>query len=324
MSIEVRSVQRLGLSSIVVTLPKQWARRLGLEPGKKVMLVDEGSSIRIIPLKEGEAGKIVLNAEKLPPEIVENAPICVYLSGLDSVKIITGNDPDLMVRMQRKALDLMGLHISPEEDGISLKVLLDPDKVDLSGLIKSLDTDVRGILSLLKEVLEGSSTSEDLQSKASFLIKSFFRKHYMILRYLSLRYPFHKDVVVSYQTALATSYIGFSVDLLGELIKTLSRYGSRLDDAGKEGIVELLDMFTEVFHHVTRLIVNPSVKRLIYALNLLHQARSRAEQLVFSSKSPINAAIVVRLDDAMRLLNISLYVVLCKILVEASETGSTK
>ncbi|MEB3845232.1 MAG: hypothetical protein LRS48_06110, partial [Desulfurococcales archaeon] len=112
--------------------------------------------------------------------------------------------------------------------------------------------------------------------------------------------------------------------LLGELIKTLSRYGSRLDDAGKEGIVELLDMFTEVFHHVTRLIVNPSVKRLIYALNLLHQARSRAEQLVFSSKSPINAAIVVRLDDAMRLLNISLYVVLCKILVEASETGSTK
>jgi len=40
MSMEVRRVQRLGSSSLVITLPKEWTRRLGIKPGDQILLYD--------------------------------------------------------------------------------------------------------------------------------------------------------------------------------------------------------------------------------------------------------------------------------------------
>ncbi len=51
MSISVtrRRIQRLGGSSLIVTLPKSWARKIGLRVGDEVVVVDEGDHLKILP-----------------------------------------------------------------------------------------------------------------------------------------------------------------------------------------------------------------------------------------------------------------------------------
>lgn len=44
-----RKIQRLGGSSLIVTIPKAWARRVGLKPGDNVIVIDDGDSLRIMP-----------------------------------------------------------------------------------------------------------------------------------------------------------------------------------------------------------------------------------------------------------------------------------
>jgi SpoVT / AbrB like domain. len=44
-----RRVQKLGGSSLIITLPKSWAKKLGLDVGDTLVIVDEGSYLKIFP-----------------------------------------------------------------------------------------------------------------------------------------------------------------------------------------------------------------------------------------------------------------------------------
>ncbi|MCX8165729.1 MAG: AbrB/MazE/SpoVT family DNA-binding domain-containing protein [Acidilobaceae archaeon] len=48
-SIAKRRIQKLGGSSLIVTLPKTWAKRYGLDVGDTVVVLDEGDHIKIFP-----------------------------------------------------------------------------------------------------------------------------------------------------------------------------------------------------------------------------------------------------------------------------------
>jgi len=87
---EVRRVQRLGGSSLVITIPKQWARRMSIKPGDEVAVIDEGDALRITPLeiiaRDGRVLKIKLNG------VIErigygNIALCAYSLGYAGVSL---------------------------------------------------------------------------------------------------------------------------------------------------------------------------------------------------------------------------------------------
>jgi looped-hinge helix DNA binding domain, AbrB family len=45
----VRKVQRLGGSSLIITLPKQWAKKLGIKVGDEIQVVEDGGRLLIVP-----------------------------------------------------------------------------------------------------------------------------------------------------------------------------------------------------------------------------------------------------------------------------------
>jgi len=45
----VRKVQRLGGSSLIITLPKQWAKKLGIKVGDEIQVVEDGDRLLIVP-----------------------------------------------------------------------------------------------------------------------------------------------------------------------------------------------------------------------------------------------------------------------------------
>ena len=58
MEYEVRKVQRLGYSSVGISLPKDWAKEAGLSPGSVVSLLREGDG----------SLKLTVGVQNKPPE----------------------------------------------------------------------------------------------------------------------------------------------------------------------------------------------------------------------------------------------------------------
>ncbi len=88
---DLRRVQRLGGSSLVVTIPKQWARKIGLGPGDQVAIIDEGSTLRIVPVSlsnsiSGRTLRVRVNSiiERVGLERVVR---CAYTLGYRGVRI---------------------------------------------------------------------------------------------------------------------------------------------------------------------------------------------------------------------------------------------
>ncbi len=80
-----RRIQKLGGSSLIITLPKSWAKKLGLDVGDTVVVVDEGDYLKIFP----PDSRMIQIAEtirfKLPQSLTEVGltPVieCLYLKG---------------------------------------------------------------------------------------------------------------------------------------------------------------------------------------------------------------------------------------------------
>ncbi len=87
---EIRRVQRLGGSSLVVTIPKHWARRMSIGPGDEVAVIDEGDSLKIAPLTPTSRKRRILRV-KLNPAILRLGPSriasCAYIAGYAGVSL---------------------------------------------------------------------------------------------------------------------------------------------------------------------------------------------------------------------------------------------
>ncbi|MEM0366667.1 MAG: AbrB/MazE/SpoVT family DNA-binding domain-containing protein [Acidilobaceae archaeon] len=107
-SIVKRRVQKLGGSSLIVTLPKSWARRYGLDVGDTVIIVDEGDHIKIFP----PDSRMIQIAEsirfKLPQYMLEfnlaSLIDCLYIKGYKRFMVQLPNiDPSEVLKLVDEA-----------------------------------------------------------------------------------------------------------------------------------------------------------------------------------------------------------------------------
>jgi len=93
-----RKIQKLGSSSLVITIPKSWATRLGLKAGDKVVVVDEGDHLKIMPydpLTTPNKTTIRLPFKRIleNEEVTKSLIKCLYLCGIERIELFhaTGN-----------------------------------------------------------------------------------------------------------------------------------------------------------------------------------------------------------------------------------------
>ncbi len=315
MSVEIRRVQRLGASSIVVTIPKEWARRMGIDVGSKVYLVDEGDSIRILPL-EKDSG--------VPPEIplppipgaAGSVVVCLYLSGLVEARLRPRGIParEALMELKRWALTLLGLQVAEAEDGsLIVKVALDSDKLDVGHMLRGIAADARGILSILGRLLDGEPLDRE---ELEVLEKDFQRNQHAIIRYLMSRQGGAPNLASSYYAALATGYLGFAVDILDDLLKMLPPEGPRMDSSEAAAIKSLLKGLEDVIDLQARILANPSFTRSGELLLAIRDLRQRIRESLSEARSPWAAVVLAKLHDVLRILNLATYVTLCRVFTE--------
>ena len=314
MEVEVRKIQRVGTSSLVVTLPKEWARRLGLQPGSQVLLIDEGDSIRVKPV-ENDSGGMVVDLSRVPPRLAASVPLCLYLSGYTEAEVVFPDEQSLE-EAKARSLNLVGLQIYESLENPSrtrIEVIIDPARVDLPRLHRSLSTIVHETIALLRETLE---TGEPREDRVSVVRARFLRTHYVVLRHLAARYG-ARGGVDNYHSALATSYAGFAIDLLQELVLTAPRLtGSRpLPEGDLERLLAVIGLLEEAGDLLFKILAQPSVKRIAELHLKITEARARAEEAMISSEARGAAVIAGKLHDIARLLMIAYYTALCRVLL---------
>lgn len=81
-----RKVQKLGTSSLIITLPRDWARSHGLKAGSMVTIVEDGDRLVVIPYVKGRPLTASFSLKHLNIcKHLGRVVFCAYLSGLDGL-----------------------------------------------------------------------------------------------------------------------------------------------------------------------------------------------------------------------------------------------
>lgn len=152
---ESRKVQRVGYSTMTVSLPSEWVKQNNISPGDLVFLIPErDGTLKIAPsqvaLKE-EAEEYIVNIDACDePGMLERIIVGSYILGHDVLRIASSSrigkqHNDEIRRIVRRLIGLGILEETPKN--ILLQCSVDPTKFKLDMLIRRLSMIASTILS---------------------------------------------------------------------------------------------------------------------------------------------------------------------------------
>ncbi len=260
-NIEERRVQRLGTSSLIVTLPKKWVRKVNLNPGDKVIVVIEDNEIKILPPSKAptEKERYIVRLDRLESEMyMLQLPICLYLLGVKDV-VLDGQSLDIKIinKIINKISNLSGTQVTClGNNRIEIKVLVDPEESTLD-LLQSIFKNLILILRTVRKALEEEGDVDELIDDAKMLQKEIYKKYYSILR-LTQR---HTRLIYDRQAfpnILLSSELGLLLLLLSKL--ALETVGSlkHIEPGNINDIMlETISKLIELLDQLGSMLVNP-------------------------------------------------------------------
>lgn len=158
--LEQRRLQKLGYSTLMVSLPRDWVTQMNLKRGDTVNITsdDQGRllvhpSLKILKTKS----RCIIHAEKVDEKLLGRLIIGAYIAGHETIEIRTTRSefsqeqPEII----RKTLnELIGVGIVAEEmNKVVVQSFLDPSKFPIDGLISRLNLIVDSMRDLAVKAL---------------------------------------------------------------------------------------------------------------------------------------------------------------------------
>jgi len=174
---ESRKVQKVGTSTLTISLPKPWVEKFGLKQGDQVFLEEEGASLKVTPAalasRRTGAPEYVIDADLCDePGILHRVIVGNYVLGRERLVIkATGRLKSEHLKEARDAARcLMGMGIIEETASrITLQCSIEPTKYPVDTLIKRLynlsstmlDESVEALVTRDKRLAEDALHRED-------------------------------------------------------------------------------------------------------------------------------------------------------------------
>jgi phosphate uptake regulator len=144
---ETRKVQRLGPSTLAMTLPAEWTRDYGVEKGDEVSLrLDGNGPLTVLPESvRSEDSEAVVNASGLSADAVERAIVAQYVLGRRIIHVEATDGETLqgthINAVYNAETQLMGLGVIEETpDSIAIRCSVDAEDFRLDNLLKRLES----------------------------------------------------------------------------------------------------------------------------------------------------------------------------------------
>ena len=144
--VETRKVQRLGPSTLAMTLPAEWARAHGVEKGNEVSLRSGGKgTLTVMPESaQTEESQATIHAETMNASAVERAIVAQYVLGRRVIHVEMDDgtlDSAHINAVYNAETQLMGLGVIEETpERIAIRCSVDPEDFTLDNLLERLES----------------------------------------------------------------------------------------------------------------------------------------------------------------------------------------
>jgi phosphate uptake regulator len=158
---EVRKLQTTAAGTFIVTIPKEWVSKLGLEKGGLVYLELEDADIVLSPVNSRPTPQSrPLRIDKVSDEtMLELSITASYMQGNDITEVISKERilPERKAWIRNAVDNLVGVEISEEySDRVVLQNLVDPLKFDLAKSMERFSsTSMAVLLDAMRAFVEG-------------------------------------------------------------------------------------------------------------------------------------------------------------------------
>ena len=142
---ETRKVQRLGPSTLAMTLPAEWAKERNVDRGEEVSLRMGGKgTLTVLPESASqEDSSATIRADNLDADSLERAIVAQYVLGRRVIHIQKDDgalDSEHINAVYQAETQLMGLGVIEETpDQIAIRCSVDPEDFTLDNLLKRLE-----------------------------------------------------------------------------------------------------------------------------------------------------------------------------------------
>ena len=141
---ETRKVQRLGPSTLAMTLPAEWAQKHDVNKGDEVSLRMGGKgTLTVLPESmSAEESEAVINADGLDARALERAVVAQYVLGRRVIHVRSEGtlDSEHINAVYKAETQLMGLGVIEETPAdISIRCSVDPEDFTLDNLLERLE-----------------------------------------------------------------------------------------------------------------------------------------------------------------------------------------
>ena len=144
---ETRKVQRLGPSTLAMTLPAEWTQDYGVEKGDEVSLrLDGKGPLTVLPESiQSEDSEAVISTSGLSADAIERAIVAQYVLGRRVIHVEAGEEETLPAThinaVYNAETQLMGLGVIEETpDSIAIRCSVDVEDFSLDNLLERLES----------------------------------------------------------------------------------------------------------------------------------------------------------------------------------------
>ncbi len=271
--IETRKVQKLGSSSLFITLPKKWINRWNIKPGDKILVeVSEDGSLKLLAEKVKTVAnkrsiKIDIDSLKQPmPGIIP----CLYSLGYDEIvfeskKPLMQKDVEEIVNVTKQ---MVGSEVTEVSEGrIKVECLLDSDKVGLESLLRRMLNVISKKVDEIIAYLSGETQREPVSGD------DLKRVYYMLMRRIvSVRHDTSRNIVKNFfivMNAILLLNTGNIINKIYDVVKS-----EELEETEKGVIKESLQRINDLLDEVVMTVLFPSIKRVKNGLSIIEQVRN--------------------------------------------------
>jgi len=321
---EVRRVQKFGKSTLMVSLPAEWVKEVGLSPGESVYLeVDEDGSLKVYPpnmkLQNSLKEMKVVIGNNIIPEIATRIIYGLYILGFDKIEIESKDkmfSEDILRKIKEAVRSLIGYEITVQNiDYIQIQSFLDPTKYTMTSLLNRLINNLKQMLHYLSlGMKEGSRTF--LQETIE-LEKEVDRLYYLALRQL----------ILSQSNRSLAYMIGVKrIQLIGNriLIKAIEESADEISEAASDlltltpqeldeiknywsNLNDIIEQSTVIIDHAIKVLSKEDIKLINETIEELRTLRrvllTEATNIETSLSNVKNYRILI----AIRTVNLRLY-----------------
>ena len=285
--VETRKVQRLGSSSLFITLPKKWINKWEIKPGDKIIMeISEDGTLRLVAEKiklnsnNRRTIKIDIDSYKQP---ISNSIPCLYSLGYDEIifeskKNIDNKEIEDAVNLSKQ---LVGIEIAEvTENRVKFECLLDTEKIGVESLLRRILNIVAKKVDDIIAILKGQPPS-DIQTTVEDLKRIYLM---LLRRSIGGKYSSERDTIRNFIISVNSSILLRIYSIIQKIFTIISTDSTIITNQEiNQALLDIFQKINNLFDEIIMTILFPSIKRITNGYNLLSQIKQIAGQTIINS-----------------------------------------